>query len=156
MNFSSWLFEQTDLPGDVGKIAKVCWNDANNGCGSGILTYHTYIYHRKHSKCLCDTMPTIYYYCDGKAAGFGSDGVSPEHLAEIVLSVVGEVYPDFVPRVTDGARLYLTADGASWEPYTRPGRGGPGAVEENRETARQIRDAIKANAKRLGIKAVRA
>ena len=45
MNFSSWLFEQTDLPGDVGKIAKVCWNDANNGCGSARFTARQWTEH---------------------------------------------------------------------------------------------------------------
>jgi hypothetical protein len=32
MHFSSWLWEQLDDPGAMGKFAKLCWNDVNNGC----------------------------------------------------------------------------------------------------------------------------
>ena len=34
MRFTSWLWDQLDIPGPSGKFAKLCWDDVNNGCGS--------------------------------------------------------------------------------------------------------------------------
>jgi hypothetical protein len=34
MHFSTWLWEQLDLPGRSGDLAKLCWADVNNGCGN--------------------------------------------------------------------------------------------------------------------------
>lgn len=45
MNFSSWLFEQADLPGEVGRLAKLCWTDVNNGCGNPRFTAREWTEH---------------------------------------------------------------------------------------------------------------
>lgn len=32
MHFSTWLWDQLDIPGGTGKFSKLCWDDVNNGC----------------------------------------------------------------------------------------------------------------------------
>jgi hypothetical protein len=32
MNFMVWLIEQLGEPTKMGRFAKICWDDANNGC----------------------------------------------------------------------------------------------------------------------------
>jgi len=38
MRFSTWLFEQLEDVGPFSKIAKICWDDVNNGCGVATFT----------------------------------------------------------------------------------------------------------------------
>lgn len=51
MRFSSWLWEQLDTPGISGEFAKICWDDINNGCGSGKYNATLWLKHfeQKHS-----------------------------------------------------------------------------------------------------------
>ena len=34
MRFITWLFDQMDLGTETSKMAKLCWDDINNGCAS--------------------------------------------------------------------------------------------------------------------------
>lgn len=45
MHFSTWLWEQLDLPGRAGALAKVCWADVNNGCGNLRYNGHEWLRH---------------------------------------------------------------------------------------------------------------
>ena len=51
MHFSTWLWEQLDLPGRSGSLAKICWADVNNGCGNARFTAQEWLDHFtiKHS-----------------------------------------------------------------------------------------------------------
>jgi hypothetical protein len=45
MHFSTWLWEQLDLPGRAGNLAKICWADVNNGCGNARFTGQEWLRH---------------------------------------------------------------------------------------------------------------
>ena len=45
MRFSTWLWEQLDLPGRAGDLAKICWLDVNNGCASAKFSASEWVNH---------------------------------------------------------------------------------------------------------------
>jgi len=52
MRFSTWLWDQLDIPGRAGLLAKLCWDDVNNGCGSGRFSASDWLNHfeSKHTE----------------------------------------------------------------------------------------------------------
>jgi len=51
MQFISWLWDQLDDTGGLGKIAKVFWSDVNNGCAHALYTPAQWLKHfeEKHN-----------------------------------------------------------------------------------------------------------
>jgi len=65
MRFSTWLWEQLDLPGRAGELAKVCWADVNNGCASAKFGASDWVNHfeEKHKDKkdkLADMLVSVY------------------------------------------------------------------------------------------------
>ena len=52
MRFSTWLWDQLDIPGRSGSFAKVCWDDVNNGCASPRFSASDWLKHfdEKHAE----------------------------------------------------------------------------------------------------------
>jgi len=50
VHFSSWLWEQMDVPNEIGSFAKLCWTDANNGCANSKFNAKEWMTHftKKH------------------------------------------------------------------------------------------------------------
>jgi len=57
MRFTTWLWEQLDLPGQASSLANICWSDVNNGCASAKFTGSDWLNHfnEKHP----DTSATL-------------------------------------------------------------------------------------------------
>jgi hypothetical protein len=45
MQFSTWLWDQMDIPGPLGRFAKLCWDDVNNGCALPTFNAKTWLNH---------------------------------------------------------------------------------------------------------------
>ena len=45
MRFSTWLWEQSDAPGLLQDISKICYSDVNNGCADAKFTAQQWIAH---------------------------------------------------------------------------------------------------------------
>jgi len=52
MHFSTWLWEQMDVPSNISEIAKLCWADVNNGCASVRFSGQDWVRHfdEKHKE----------------------------------------------------------------------------------------------------------
>jgi hypothetical protein len=65
MRFSTWLWEQLDFPGRSGVLAKVCWDDVNNGCANARFSATDWLKHfdEKHAEkreTLADMLIPVY------------------------------------------------------------------------------------------------
>lgn len=65
MHFSTWLWEQLDIPGAAGDIAKVCWADVNNGCASARFEAQDWVRHfdskhKEKKEVLVDMLMPVY------------------------------------------------------------------------------------------------
>ena len=45
MRFTSWLWDQIEFEGTNYRIAKLCWDDVNNGCANTIFSIQDWIKH---------------------------------------------------------------------------------------------------------------
>jgi hypothetical protein len=52
MYYSTWLWDQLDIPSYTGKFAKLCWDDVNNGCALPTFSAKAWLNHfeEKHSE----------------------------------------------------------------------------------------------------------